>query len=216
VFDEFSPSYGDQTLKSAVYSFDASQNPDLDPKSVRWTALLANSNYEPFLKTRFPEGRWTWLTPDLPTRNGGMMLGMIPSNAENRTVLSRWEKANQSMRKITSMLLNGALGEKRGPIQDALRGIYPDFQGDPFLESAYWEKRGLLDSMDSNLPAVVEDCRLAVSKGYPAANLYNEMGIFLNLLGRNKEAAEAFQKAAQAPVNRTPALIHLRELQEKR
>src|SRR6185369_1280242 len=75
VLEGFSPSYGDQTLKSAVYSFDASQNPDLDPKSVRWTALLANSNYEPFLKTRFPEGRWTWLTPDLPTRNGGMMLG---------------------------------------------------------------------------------------------------------------------------------------------
>lgn len=213
VLDEFSPLYGDQTLKMAVYPFDPVLNPKLKLEDCHWMAVLTDSNYEPFLKARFPMGQWTWLAPDLLTRNGGLMLGLIPIDSQTQALFQHWGEANQAFGNIASMLIRRGPGQPLDPIEESLVKIQPQCEGDPFLESVYWEEKAFLASLDSNLPGIVEGCRKAIALGYPAANLYNDLGIFLALEGKKNEAYRNFVKALHCPVNRTAALEHLKELE---
>jgi tetratricopeptide (TPR) repeat protein len=94
-----------------------------------------------------------------------------------------------------------------------LNQLSPLFQTNPWLQSIYWEKKALLDSMESRLPDVVEDLQKALKKGYPAAHLYDEEGLFLEWTGQREKAKVFFEQALRLPLNHTRAAQHLAELE---
>ena len=106
----------------------------------------------------------------------------------------------------------------RDEILDALRPLESHAGQDPFLASCYWEKI----HVQYNLQAAYGDATLqsiyagslgavqqAIRQGYPAAHLYNELGVLLELGQRPTEAREAYLKATQAPLDVTPARQNL-------
>ena len=93
----FVPDPYDQTLKIAVDPFNALENPKLNPEASAWMGLLANVNTQPYLSSRFPEGKWFWLSQGLNRPDGGLLLALIPLSPANRTDLEGWSRADQSL-----------------------------------------------------------------------------------------------------------------------
>lgn len=107
-------------------------------------------------------------------------------------------------------------GESRKPIYDLLHAHYSQFEGDPFEESIYWTQMALYYSVVGDAKSALASYRTALHKGYPAANLYNEMGAVLVFMGDYQEAKRSFEEATRAPVDRTNALENLKKLDEIR
>lgn len=211
ILTDFMTDYVDQTLTVATFPIDALRQ-EGGSSSVRWAAILVNSNYEPFLKERFPGSSWRWLASDIPTRNGGMVLGLLPLDHRTGPILERWRSAHRQASRLVSRMMNLGPDASFEALREEWEGARPEFQGDPFLESVYWEKMGLLDARGFRYEAVIRDCQEGLRLGYPSANLYNQLGVVLRLEGRIPEARRAFQKALRCPVNRTPADSYLRQM----
>ncbi len=222
IFTDFQPNLTDQSLTVAVYPFNTAQNRRLDPSNASWAAFLCNVNFQPFLKRRFPAGRWIRLTDEGAEADGGLMLAVIPVTEANREVWLRWTLAHQAMNSVVSELMRRPEGGTYEKVREKLWSVYPLFKGDPFLESCFWFDIYNYFNSDSaygnrlrieNFQGAYQALALALKNGYPAANLYNEMGGMEVILKNYSRAKLFFEKAKQSPLNVTPAGDNLRALE---
>jgi hypothetical protein len=198
VYSNFTPGLCDQTLSVADHAFNAAENPDLPFKEAQWAAVLANSNYQPFLSRRFPDGKAYALSTGLDVTDGGQMLWVMPVTPEKTGVLSKWQAASQSFCCFP--------GRYYGILRENLAASYASYQGDPFLESCYWEKLADYDYKNSGFKETqkaIEDLTQGVLRGYPSAHLYQKLGVFYIMQSNLPEARENFKKAISAPLDLT-------------
>ncbi|HTA77358.1 MAG TPA: glycosyltransferase family 39 protein [bacterium] len=218
IFSNFIPGFNDQNLNLADYGFNAAANLKLDSGKAQWAALVVNVNYQPFLAKHLGAGKTYWLSKDLSTPDGGLMLWVAPINESNRSVFNRWREADSA--------LNGYLNEyfehldfkennSYSKILAALDQTYPYFKNDPFLEACYWEKRADLFSRVNLFTEADENLTRAVQKGYPAAHLFYHLGTIQMITQNNLSAEKNFHKAALAPINFTQSVALLNQLTGK-
>lgn len=218
VFGDFVEGLPDETLTVATYGFNAVKNPRLSLKDCRWAAVLANVNFQPFLAKRFPDGKYAWLSRDSGSPDGGWMLWVMPVNPSRLEELKAWQKADQALGPCIDKAIGYFPGQNFTVSLEALQKAEPVFRRDPFLEACYWEKTAdlhLKDEMFSgasfhtgSIAALVQ----ALQNGYPAAHLYEKLGV-LYLMDRNPASArKTFQKALRAPRNSTDAFRYLQSL----
>ncbi len=210
ILAEMESSPFNQTLAISVYPFNASRNPRLDPEKARWMAFLTNINYAPFLAKSYPWIEWVELSPGHPLPQVTVVLGLFSlENPSARALAQRWLGAERSFRPLTSELLWGAFAQDRGPVLEGLARLEPVTQGDPFLESCRGEKI-FFNAMACNRPmAALSALQRAILKGYPSANLFNDLGVVWWNLGDKAKARQAFQAAVRSPLNHTTAAENL-------
>jgi hypothetical protein len=220
IFGDFVQGLPDQSLSVATFNFNAALNPHLDPSQAHWAAVLANVNYQPFLKKRFPDSKSYGLSKDFAEADGGWMLFVFPTTPDRMETLNRWREAQKALEPFLDKDLCYVMGR---PFDDLLRELaktQPAFENDPFLQSCYFEKEsdlGLKQDLMSQAggkalvpgkgPALVS-LENAVEKGYPAAHLYEHMGILWLMRQEPSRAKEAFGKAMAAPLDLTDSRIY--------
>lgn len=208
----FHPDPYDQTLFVATYSFNAAENRRLDLSQAKWTAVLANIHEQPYLARLFPGGRWTWVSEGLGRKDGGFLLEITPVTPQNRGLLLKWQKADQSLGELTRLIMEWGVDPDQGAMMAVLEEAYPWFKGDPLLESRYWRIRSLHHAAAGQIGEAVLDTEKALSRGRPMAQLYNDLGCLLFSQGKLRESQKAFEKALYLRPNCTDAAINLQSL----
>lgn len=215
VFQEFTPNNSDRTLALVTFPFDAVANWDLSFEETQWAAVLVNVHYQPFLKERFKGGKAYGLTKDLAPSDGGRMLWVFPLNDSNRPVIRRWYEADRALDDFldqSQQNIDYFWGKPSENILQALQKAYPAFHGDPFLESCFWEKISDTYIKDRLYPEAIAALRQAVSKGYPAAHLFNRLGVLELIQNKPDEARNYFQKAVASSLDLTDSRAMLQKL----
>jgi hypothetical protein len=208
----FNPDPYDQTLFVATYSFNSAENSHLNPAAARWAAILTNIHEQPYLKKEFPEGRWNWLSDGLNRRDGGFLLEMVPVNAGNRERLTRWIRADQSLKDLTRLVMDLGVYPDQESMLEVLNKAYPFFKGDPLLESRYWRIMAIHQNAAGKQGEAIEDEKKAIALGYPMAHLYNELGCLLFEEKRMAESKKSFEEALLLKPNCTDAYSNLQNL----
>ncbi len=222
VLQNFPSDMFDQSLTLADYPLDRAVEEGGGPLKAPWIAVLANDHYGSFLQERFPGGRWFSLSKDLGAEDGGLGLGLFPRGSIPQNVLKAWMAANDAFGEVAYVFLNRPTGrDYSGPL-GTLEHLHSLTEKDPFLESCFWEKSYYLHLQNSafgdqrkreNFEAALEDLRQALSKGYPAAHLFNELGCLLWLAKDRAGAQKAFERSVQMAPDFGPALSNLKAVQ---
>jgi hypothetical protein len=222
VLSEFRLETIDQTLLVASQPLDASRNPRFAGTDPKWVGVLVNPHYRPFLQKRFPEGRWFLLSRDAGIAGNTLNLLVVPVLPRNKEVLFHWIEMDKKLHEVNYSVLmycnlkTGLLEHSR--LEEVLRSmarIQRDLNGDPFLESCFFEKVSVFFEMDHEPESAGMAIENALRRGYPAANLYNDYGVILTAQKRYQEARKAFGMALKCPVNYTPAAENLEKLGPK-
>jgi hypothetical protein len=208
-------------------------------QTPQWVAVLANVNYQPFLKRRFPESRAYRVSENLTEADGGLMLWVLPLSAKLLPEIGKWEQASQSLSPLFDQILQVDPGHTYGEMAETLKAIAPQFLGDPFLQSidgelqsqlefkqALWiegrrkNKIDGLEILDQSLvpssldpqafQASIQDLEQSIREGYPAAHLFYQWGILESISGNTREARRAFLRAKESPLDFTQAEIILK------
>lgn len=224
VFPDFVSGLPDQSLAVATYGFNAAMNPRVPFSHAKWSAVLTNVNYRPFLQSRFPDGIAYALSRDFAEPDGGWMLFVFPLNEKRLGVMEDWCKAQVGLESFIDRNLCYIMGESFEKDLQALAPLKPLFQPDAFLRSAYLEKKADLETkqalMELKTPggshsaadSAAESLQKAVAEGCPAAHLYEHLGILWLIRQNPFEAKKAFEKAVHAPVNLTDSAQYLSNL----
>ena len=179
----------DRTLDFASTNFNAADNPSLNPAQAQWLALVTDAHYRPFLTKRFPQAKWQSLDSDYAPE-GNRDLALIPASVETKEVFSRWTAADKAFRDLNWGIDHVHDRDCLEKVNEFIREDFPLVQGDPYLESCFWEKTGqFYYYIQNHFPEHLRASELAVKKGYPAAHLYAKWAELL-LLSGNKEAAQ--------------------------
>jgi hypothetical protein len=228
IFPDFVQGLPDQSLSVATYDYNAALNPRLDPAQAHWAAVLANVNYQPFLKKRFPDAMAYGLSKDFKETDGGWMLFIFPLNAERLDVLGSWRKAQFAMEEFIDRNLCYVMGQSFKENLSFLSSLEPAFQGDPFLQSAFLEKKSDLEIKEGLMrfhsgepfPAAQDPALQSLEKatrdGYPAAHLYEHLGVLWLMHQNPIEARKAFTKALKAPLDLTDSTSYFSSLKSER
>jgi hypothetical protein len=213
IFADFTTGLSDQSLAVAAHSFDAVQNPALDFDKAKWAAVLVNANYRPFLSKRFVEGKAYWLSKNSSDPAGGWMLWVTPVTDAHREDFRRWRSAEGALAPFIDQNLSYVRGKPYEILVATLQGAGEAFQGDPFLESCYWEKMAdtLFKAGEASLEKSEEALQTAVLRGYPAAHLYRQLGIIRLMRQDGAGAQKAFQSSVNAPLNFTDSSRYLKQ-----
>jgi hypothetical protein len=214
IFSELVPDLYDQSLSIATYGFNAEQNPGLNPTKAQWAALLTNIHYQPCLARDFPGAQWVWLSPDMGWPDGGLMLGIIPLPCAQPEKLERLIQADRASHALVPVVYDNRDYKPRRPVIEGLLSIYPLFQGDPFLESSFWEKIAENEYGDRNYEEQIMALQKAIEKGCPVAHLYNDLGALYLRRSHYSEARTAFETALRCSPNHTSAAAGLKILNE--
>jgi 4-amino-4-deoxy-L-arabinose transferase-like glycosyltransferase len=198
VFSEFTLDFYNKTLNIACFPLDALQNPRLASSTPVWSALLANKYYIPFLKKRFPRSEWFLLKKDDIRYHSDLALGLIPNDSMKPDERDAWRKADRVLRD-----LNLQLKAKTSPVPwTEIKNLFLEsskaFENDPFLSSVFSEKIALLDANRIDYGDTAQDFQRALRFGYPAANLYYDLEMSLEMNGRVNEAKRVLKEAVQA------------------
>lgn len=186
-------SRADRTLDLATAPFNAAHHPALSPYQAQWLALVTDAHYRPFLAKRFPQGQWHTL--DSEDRD----LLLVPVTGETRAVFTRWAAADKAFREINWGIDHIHDRDCLETVDRAVREDYPLVQGDPYLESCFWEKVGqFYYYARGHFPEHLRASQLAVQRGYPAAHLYRQRAELLLLSGDPKGAEQAGVKARES------------------
>ena len=196
--DDFNTDYDDKTLEVVCYPFDAVRHSDPDSRPASWAALVADVHYAPYLTRRFPGLQWSALqTVPAPTlRPKPLGLFLIPTHQIPRPLLDRWQEVNGLYRDVDWAVKNKSRNELwASPLvsSDALSGLS---KGDRFLTALYWEKAGFFKFLDGYFLQATDAYRRAIQEGVPAAHLYYDLGVCLQIQNKPAEAKENFAKAA--------------------
>jgi hypothetical protein len=219
VFSDLTPNNLDQTLSLATFPFDLLSDRKRPFQDAKWAALLINVHYQPFLLKRFGIGKTYFLSKDIHFSDGGRMLWVFPLENSNTNVIRRWCEADLSLDEFLKESFQGIdyfWGYPSTRTQPALEKVYPFFKNDFFLESCFWEKMADLQFKHRRLADAIESLHHAVEKGYPAAHLYNRLGVLYLIQGKLLEARQAYKKALQAPFDFTDSEQQLKQLQPPR
>lgn len=214
ILTQLVPDTFDQSLEVATHSFNVLSDPEANPWGAHWAALVINVNYEAYLQKVFPDARFQWLSTDAGRPDGGWVLAVIPVPSARHEVLARWIEADRGIAEMAGLVYDNHDWKPRGPVLEALRSRYFLFQGDPFLESTYWEKAAQNEYMDRHYDGQVEALKEALALGVPAAHLYNDLGALYLRRGRFPEAREAYRKALACRPNETSAAEGLALLED--
>lgn len=191
--------FDDSSLSLMTDPFNAALNPALDPAQAAWAAVYINVHYQPFLDERFPGFQWYWVTGDLHPPEGGEVLGVIALDGQNRPVLERWVGAHRALHQVEVGRFFRSDGDLTGVLQD-LGQDHVLMEGDPFLESCYWEKRAAYEYRAGNLPEQLASFQMGLSKGYDAGHLWHNVAELMAIEGRYSEAREAVDRESKAPL----------------
>lgn len=187
----------DWSLEVMTRGFNALGSTPSD-SNPHWLAVITDSHYFAFLKTRFPEGYWKILDGDINPESP-RLLGVLSINGSNRSQLEDWVKADSSFK-----LISWDLGHLHDPgirerwNQDVQEGA-TFVQKDPLLASMYWEKVGSTDYVFGGLyPQHLAAMENAVKYGYPASHLYGELATLYWVGGNRTAAHETIMKAQES------------------
>jgi hypothetical protein len=167
ILTELVPDIFDQSLFTATYSFNAAINPRLDPLKVSWAALLISARYQPYLAEIFPGARFDELGEGLSRPGGPLLLARIPWTAESSPILQRWLRAQKSIEPLFALMPFNTRLSSYGPVIAAVENQKAFFQGDPFLESCFWERLSSLNESDNGL---MDQARQAALQGVAACS----------------------------------------------
>ena len=197
VFSEFNTDYDNKTLDLADYPFNAAENPSLAAAKPRWAALIANANYAPFLVRQFPGLQWKVLPTDKtgPDDPKPFAVFLIPTSQITDPRLELWLKADRIYRDVDFGLQNRRRNQLWAGFLGAEGSLAGLSQGDRFLAAVYWEKTGFLKFLDGYFYQATDAYRKAVGEGIPAAHLYYDLGVCLQIENKPAEAKENFAKA---------------------
>jgi len=209
IFTDFLLASHNNSLSVMTYGFNAAMNPKLDPDKARWAGVIINVNYQPFLAARFPRSRWSWISEDGSETDGGLTVGLIPLNDQDRPVFRTWLRAHDVFHRLNVEWIE-ILNRKDLNLQAEanLAGYDAQMAADPFLESCFDEWKSqyhYAGTLEKNIEAL----RRAVREGYPAAHLYFKLGYFLYVDHRVPEARAAFEQALRKKPNYTDAADYL-------
>jgi 4-amino-4-deoxy-L-arabinose transferase-like glycosyltransferase len=212
ILTEFGPSPFDQTLTTALYPFNAARNPFLSPLQARWAGLLTNINYAPFLSKRFPHSKWFPLAPGQDLSRAALVLGIIPVEPANQGILIHWLEVERALRSETFQWLQLPMNQANPGLGRELSPILPMAAKDPFLESCVGERIFYNEMTVSDSKGVYQALHRALTLGYPAANLWNDLGVYYFTAGNPAKAREAFEAALHSPINHTSAWDNLQKV----
>lgn len=188
----------DRTLGVATLPFNVVLNRGLASAPVKWLALVTDAHYRPFLQKRFPKGECWVLDTDL-VKDGTRMLAVLPFDAAYRPALLRWAQADQAFRDLnwgTDHVHEKGCFER---VVQNIREDHPLIQGDPFLESVFWEKAGeFFYYYGDHFPEHLQAMRLSTQRGVPAAHLYGKLAGLWQIAGNGKEAQRALESARRS------------------
>ena len=210
IFTDFDSTPFEQTLTIALYPINAARNPFLSPLQAQWAGILTNTNYAPFLGSRFPSIQWFPLLPQVSKKDDILILGLIPVVPGNKKTIFHWLEVNKAFQGSTSQVMQVPYGQTNPGILEELIKIRPLIQEDPFLESCLDERIFFAAMSVQKTPEAFEALQRGVTKGYPAANLFNDLGVLWFSRGFPTQARLSFLEALHCPVNHTPALDNLR------
>jgi hypothetical protein len=214
VISELVPDLFDQSLSDLTFPFNLCENPSLSPARAQWAALLINVNYQEFLEKLFPEAQWIPLAGGVERPDGGLMLGLIPLPCPQAEMLNRIVAADEASHQLADTTFDNHDWKPRGPILQGLFTRYQNyFRGNPFLEACFFEKVAEQEYRDKNMVKQIEALQLALTRGLPAAHLFNDLGALYLRSRRLVEAQDCFLKA-QRPGSRTSASAGLAALDE--
>jgi hypothetical protein len=212
IFTEFDETLTDQTLTTAVYPFNATRNPSLSPIQANWAGFVTSINYAPFLSKRFPDSRWYPLSADGDASHANLVLGVLPVRDPDWETLNRWMEFEKALRPATLEWVGAPLNRVNHRLNPLLYPVLSLTGKDPFLESCLGE-RLFYSEMNEGHPAQTLEClHRALTLGYPAAHLYNDLGVYWYTRGDLPKAREAFQAAIHSPLDRSSARDNLRSL----
>jgi hypothetical protein len=199
IFTEFR-AHPDETMGVMTHDFNGTWDPSAATSSVRWSALLIDPHYYPFVSPGFTGSQWYWTDPRRPF-DKGFVLGLIPNNAQNRPRLERWFNAHAYFRRLSEDLCDINNPESYERARKDFENPPSLIRQDRFLEASYWERRGEF-YYDYSYQAHFEDhldaLRQAIDKGYPAAQLYFKLGSLLLRKEDRLGALAAFRAALKA------------------
>jgi len=209
ILTEFDPTPFDQTLTIAVYSFNAARNPQLDYNKSTWAGLITNVNYVPYLYHQIPSSQWFPLSVGMNTSLENLALGIIPINSNTSKTIYDWLQMEKNLWPVTYTFFQMPYGQLNPDISKMLVQCRSLINGDPFLESSLDEKQFFYDMSNHDSTRALKDMQQALTLGYPAAHLCNNLGVVWFTLGDYAKARASFKAALHAPLNYTQAALNL-------
>jgi hypothetical protein len=211
ILSHLGANFKDRNFEVAVSPLNASHHPEWPPGSIDGIELLTNINYRPFLEKRFPDSRWILLGPEFQEPGGGLMEGIIPYNGSTRVTLDNWTKADGEFKPILDAYSYVLPHQSLQTIVNQLWTEESKWESDPFLKSTWGERIADFTFLDPSLgtPRTLQALTRAVT-GYPAAHLYNDMGLLWVAEGNKSQAEKCWRLALEAPLNQTSAGENLR------
>jgi hypothetical protein len=222
ILDDLEPGLADQTLVVACHNFNAFDHPEIPATQIHWVGVLTNVNDQPFLKSRFPDGKAFWLSKNLEESDGGWMLWIFSLTPNRWPEISRWVEADRALTPVEEQTLCYVPGRSFDKICQSLETIHSFFKGDRFLETCYWEKmadlsfKAAMAEAPNNGPQMEYSrfcLQQALQQGYPAAHLYQHLALLEWIAGHKTQAESDFKKALKAPLDMTTAGDNLDQLE---
>lgn len=199
----------DPSLIVTTYPFNAALNPRLAGQEPAWEAFWTNQNDLPFLRKRFPQARTLVLPEGEGDVNGAWALVVLDRGPRTDPFFTRLGIANRAMEAVRKKTLRLNFQEGHQAILADLYQAYPYFKGDPLLENLFWRSAYLHYSADRRFGGALLSLLQVLKTGYPAADLYCELGYYRYLQGRLADAKDCFEKALRMPESHTSALKDL-------
>jgi len=188
-------------LDIAMWKSNALHDSEHSLRPAQWAAFLSNVNYKPFLENKFTHLRTYSLASTPAPFDGGYALFLVPLNDANTGIIHKWI----SFREDLSRIHHAFYLESSSALQADYQRLLSKTEGDTFLVSVLLEKSAISYSASGNKSESRRSYEEALKRGYPAAHLYNELGVILAHEGRIPEAFVSFQKALNSPLNLTAA-----------
>jgi hypothetical protein len=187
----------DHTLDIGTFPYNALLNPKWREAHPTWGCLLTNANYIPFLKARWPLAQWTLVDPSIDPWDGPLALGIFPITSEIIPMIEPWKKASLLFHQVSSQSYQLPRSAVHSSLTELLAQNETLTQGDPYLESAFWETMYFNHCADGKFGEAFYDLQMILQKGYPAAHVYSELGTLYYHHHEPEMAKKMFEKAIQ-------------------
>ncbi len=210
VFHSFLNDYPDRSLEVYSFPFNALQNPRLDPAQAEWAAVVCDPNLLPFLKKRFPAGRWVLLGDD----SGRCTFGIVPTDSFETSELRRWIDTHAAIVELDRVALYKTPAETWDILGPPLQKTNRLLGNDPFLKTIYADCAAMFFNIRKDLPSAANHLARGINEGYPSAKLLNDLGHLLFLSGDKQAARRCFEQACSSEINLTTAEYNLAVLKK--
>jgi hypothetical protein len=204
----------DQTLYLATFPYNAGMNPRLKDTKPTWAGFLTNINYVPFLKNQLPDAQWYVVNSKTDPWDGQLVLGVFNLNDANRFLVGKWLRGGPIFHELTENAYRLPVDEAGEHLVGPLMKGYSLVRGDRFLKSVFWEEIYFNHCRDKNFFDAARDLSMILHNGYPAAHIYNEMGVLLYSKRDMKNARIAFWNSIRLGGDHTNAPGNLKILVE--